>query len=202
MPNAGTVARTSCNIVSKKFTLCLQKLGEQSPRVTNTQVGIGGSEGTQKQGEGQLVQSVFVHASSSHCSGSQWTGTGAKLGQVLGQTFLSVQWTPQCDSCRSSAQNKEKRRSFDVYLSLSFCDGSDVFLTEFWTHALSSKIGKMHYSHRYSVEPWYIAAPPKLHTAGGLGRYVGGKPCGSFVSSAAILKACSESDICTPKTQG
>ena len=105
--------------------------GEQSPSVTNTQVGIGGSEGTQKQGEGQLVQSVFVHASSSHCSGSQWTGTGAKLGQVLGQTFLSVQWTPQCDSCRSSAQNKEKRRSFDVYLSLSFCDGSDVFLTEF-----------------------------------------------------------------------
>ena len=27
MPNAGTAARTSCNIVSKKFTLCLQKLG-------------------------------------------------------------------------------------------------------------------------------------------------------------------------------
>ena len=109
MPNAGTAARTSCNIVSKKFTLCLQKSGGQSPSVTNTQVGIGRSEGTTGEGEGQLVQSVFVHASSSHCSGSQWTGTGAKLDQVLGQTFLSVQWTPRCDSCRSSAQNKEKK---------------------------------------------------------------------------------------------
>ena len=45
-----------------------------------------------------------------------------------------------------------------------------------------------------TVEPWYIAAPSnsKLHTVGGLGRYVGGRPCGSFVSSAAVLKACSE----------
>ena len=43
---------------------------------------------------------------------------------------------------------------------------------------------------------------PLQSCTGGLGRYVGGKPCGSFVSSAAILKACSESDICTPKTQG
>ena len=43
---------------------------------------------------------------------------------------------------------------------------------------------------------------PLQSFTGGLGRYVGGKPCGSFVSSAAILRACSESDICTPKTQG
>ena len=78
--------------------------GEQLPSVTNTQVGIGGSESRQKEGEGQLVQSVFVHASSSHCSGSQWTGTGAKLDQVLGQTFsvrsvgIMVQFLPQFSS--------------------------------------------------------------------------------------------------------
>ena len=101
--------------------------GGQSPSVTNTQVGIGRSERTQKQREGQLVQSVFVHASSSHCSGYQWTGTGAKLGQVLGQTYFSVQWTPRCDSWRSLAQNKEKKGGYLMFIFRCLCAVARTF---------------------------------------------------------------------------
>ena len=130
MPNAGTAARSSCNIATscqRSSPFVSRSRREQLPSVTNTQVGIGRSERTQKEGEGQLVQSVFVHASSSHCSGSQWTGTGAKLDQVLGQTYFSVQWTPRCDSWRSLAQNKEKKGGYLMFIFRCLCAVARTF---------------------------------------------------------------------------
>ena len=80
---------------------------EQSPRVTNTQVGIG-RKNREKDNWSSLSLSTpllpIVVAPSGLELVPNWT-------RFWDKHFSSVQWASWCNSCRSSAQNKEKKEA-------------------------------------------------------------------------------------------